>query len=590
MDRLPALADARSSLLAAFVPAPSAANFNAPQRDVVSELFREMTLVERAGAWRALGALSGQMLELHIRQFMIQAGVTQNKAEKMALAALLTLAEDRNLLAIRKPGVSTLQSMTTARRLRNMASHGSPSQPGPTELRATQSLLLLVALSARLFPPEHPTFLTPKQVDLDWVRANHADADPDLLTTFFGENPQHVDDELLRSIFRQVTRHGSLWSIYKLGKKLMSRRHTLAQDMHSQCFGDIAIRSASAQPLVVARVVRLLGSCFLNGQARALRVLLPMDADALSYFISNTPGSVVTYISLCDRTDKQLFRDAFKRPEDVTRFVEVLARHSGRLPQRKSVGVPNFARMIDTLPLNVRMAFFQVMSRGDLLENMQSKSAADCLTLAGITKGVGVEQAEKITNDLLRLASQRAANESFALLCRLVWTLEESPILSYPEARLAVGMLVSRCLMPEHVEDAPYVLWRIAQLGPDFESMSMLAVAEVATRVELTLGVRARISALRSIANEHGFSLSDLADQSEGVIPRTEVGGFDRWDLFLLVVGFHVLGLEEQRAKISRLIPAELLETPVRGEISRRLLRAAVAACKHNRNDGPTRS
>ncbi|MFC8360254.1 hypothetical protein ACFUIY_10270 [Streptomyces griseorubiginosus] len=579
MDRLPALSDARSSLLAAFTPTPIEANFSASQVDLVGELFREMTLVERAGAWRALSALSGQMLELHIRQFMIQGGVTRSRAEKMTLATLLSFAEERGLLAVRKPGVSTLQSMSTARRLRNMASHGSPSQRGPTELRATQSLVLLVALSARLFPPQRPTFLVPGQVSLEWLRAHSAETDPELLTRFVGENPQQVDEELLRSVFQQVSRHGTLLSVYKLGNKLRNYQRTLVQELLSQCFGDVAIRGGLGQPLIVAKVVRLFMNCSLRGQARALGVLMPMDADALSYCIVNAPASVASYIFLCDRTDGQLFRDAFGRPEDVARASEVLVRHAGRLLRHKGHDVPNFAKMLNALPVNLRTAFFRDMPRGDLLEEMQGKTAADCLVLAGVAKGVETEQAEMIADDLLRLAALRVADEPFASLCRLLWTLEGSPVLASSEARLAIGKLISHCLMPEHFEDAPYVLWRIARLGSFFETKAMSAVTEIESRAGLPLGVQVRIKALRTLNGDRGSLLVGSTDQSD-VTPRTDGKGFDRWDLFLLVVGFRALGLEEQRAKIASYINPDWFHAFVRGELSRRLMNAAADACK----------
>lgn len=191
------------------------------ERSGLTQLWAELNAVETVAAWKSFSALSGQLVEALLRQKLVGGGYYHVSAlAGKTLGVLIDLGRDVGVLPDYDDPPTGAASVSTARVLRNWASHASLWHNYPSELRATQSLTLAICAVEGLFPHDEPTFAKPPEMaTAAWWMSNWSAVAPGTVVSFLSSPDGRVLANSFRSdaapLYDHVIRHGTARSVAK---------------------------------------------------------------------------------------------------------------------------------------------------------------------------------------------------------------------------------------------------------------------------------------------------------------------------------------------------------------------------------------
>lgn len=224
------LKEVRSALLQGWEPPSS--GFSPEEVTGIAALWSELKLVPDTNAWKALGSLSGQLVEAYMKSKLLHAGkLTRTASERMVLKPLIRRCDNEGLFARPENRTTTgADAVHSAEILRNWASHYAFWLGYTQELRGTQSLALGVSIIESLYPQGAPTFAQPPlPISVEWMTAHWQSAAAGVVFTFLERTPTapHPFEPPTQEVLEHIVRFGTLSTLRKLFDWAKQRKHPL---------------------------------------------------------------------------------------------------------------------------------------------------------------------------------------------------------------------------------------------------------------------------------------------------------------------------------------------------------------------------
>jgi len=298
----------RRAILDDFAPA-ALDQLPGPAVTTAQRMWRELKAVESINAWRSTSALSGQLLELLLKQSLIDRGEPTSIARK-PLGPVLARALERNLFKSPTEALTVTNSVYAAKELRNIASHGSPWQEEDSEQRATYSLVFLVCFSGFLFPRlQYASGDQLDEGDDGSVLGELDDLRPDSPAMRGIENEQ-LDEFYIHKRLRAATPR----AVLRLAARVTRDQPDLMPIVCSsirQNFAYIIENAGLGRVRSVLDLARFCQDRRLVAQSRCCGILLPHDAEALRWLSSQSPLRFAKYLYECRRAEPRMFDRSF---------------------------------------------------------------------------------------------------------------------------------------------------------------------------------------------------------------------------------------------------------------------------------------
>ena len=343
-----ALTSLRHNLIGAWSRQVHGTSLNPVEQANMDELWHEITLVEAAGAWSALTALSLQLLEALLRRKAATISSIDLTGPTMGpLAAKWRLhvsstSRGVNELGKDKPldNVLIASSVVSAVTLRNWASHRDLRYRGASEMRATQALALLICLRVAIYPTErsplNSTLNVAQTESTEWWWENFASMGSDAVNYWLSwgptpprlsQAPAGVAQSILTHALRNATASQALTTV-RIAEKQGLPRSLIAEVLQAS-FAGLAQHTAQSRYRDVADLVMRFNRFGLKPHSRVLAAVLPYDGFTLLGFLPRSIRSLVQYLQLCESADPPLFRAVLQRDQELSAFAKELARHVG---------------------------------------------------------------------------------------------------------------------------------------------------------------------------------------------------------------------------------------------------------------------
>lgn len=352
----------------------------------LAQLWNELKRVEAADAWRSLCALSGQVIEALLRQKLVIEGYYDfSQVSGQTLGPLIDMARRVGLFPAYGAPPSAKSSITTAHTLRNWASHYALWYDYPTELRATQSLVLTVAAVEGLFPKTSPVFTQPPPDASNswWARNWHSVAPASLISRLRASDRDDILRSVLSSLDRfyaHIMRYGMPSSVVKLLE--LARDEKLDQDLLRQSindqFHDIVCNASRSSIDRILETVWRLRKIGLQAHATLLSTLLPFDDSIFKRLLdTRSPAWVARYVAECFRAEPDVFAatagDVRKMQRAVTAFWRRFGTPSGN--------ILNAANILGKMPPQLRVSILEQAPLARLLQWVRGSDPRDSVNL-----------------------------------------------------------------------------------------------------------------------------------------------------------------------------------------------------------------
>lgn len=328
------------------------------------QLWSELETVEAVGAWKSLSALSGQLVEALLRQKLLMTGHYDFRAlSGQTLGSLIEMGRAVGILPGFDDPPTGTASVSTARLLRNWASHASLWHDYPTELRATQSLVLAMCTIEGLFSRSRPTFLkAPEKSTAAWWFDHLGNIAPGTLLSFLKSPEAEALVKALQAapqqLYVHVIRYGTAGSVATLLE--LAHDYQFDQDALRHClvqhFLDLvrnASRSAFRAFLDLLWRLRIVG---LEAHAISFAILLPFDVHLFQRLLeTRSPAWVARYVTECFRAEPDVFAatagDLARMGGVIDAFWVRFGNYSGN--------ILNFANILGHLPYELRILILE---------------------------------------------------------------------------------------------------------------------------------------------------------------------------------------------------------------------------------------
>lgn len=353
------LLDARKSIIRSF----DVLHIKLPEREKANlvQIWSELKQVEAVGAWRSLCALSGQVIEGLLRQKMLMEGFyTFTQVSGQTLGQLIDMARHIGLFPVYAAPPSARSSITTAQILRNWASHNALWYNYPTEMRATQSLVLTVATVEGLFPKTSPVFTQPPpEAPSGWWTSNWHSVAPATLISHLSASDRDVILECvlgsLDQFYAYVLRNGMPSSVFKLLDLAYDEKldqALLCRSINDEFLHIVCNASRSSVSPILETVWRL-RKIGLKDHASLLSILLPFDDMIFERLLDKrSPAWVARYVAECFRAEPDVFS---LKAGDISRMQHAIAAFWRRFAPA-SGNIINAANILDKMPPTVRVS------------------------------------------------------------------------------------------------------------------------------------------------------------------------------------------------------------------------------------------
>jgi|GEM_PF-3249030 len=300
-----AFAEIRRSVMSEWVRPPGI--FVAREERALDRLLGEIDTAEKVGLWSVIPVATGKIIEAILRKKLELAGHGTAAAKLTGLGQLIEFARKRAILGgYKRPRLGS-SSLGAAAVLRNWEAHFNSWHADPSELRATQSEVLLSCATEALFPTAPKTFSHPSLVFESW-----RDLSPSAIIKQFTNDDGPLTSKLLRE-FEEVTRHivryGQLRMVTRFEDLVRSRSMpaSLLKSALAAEFAQLVKHAASARAKNVLWSVDMLKRQGLREHARTFAILLPLDDDMFKHLMKRSTTAAVFYITACYRAEPALF-------------------------------------------------------------------------------------------------------------------------------------------------------------------------------------------------------------------------------------------------------------------------------------------
>lgn len=475
----------RLLLLQHWDPAPPKAAFTPRETANLQAMWREVAAVASVGAWRAMTALCGQLMEAHLKQRLLLAGEPRSTVAASMLHRLIGTAVDKGLLSIDEGALSLAGSVSTARQLRNWASHGSAWQDGPSEGDASRALVLLICFSGWIFsrdvgvtgpdPVDGPDDV--RVEDDGWWEQHVARATAGQASARLGHVLSRGDaaEVELRSLCDRIITDGSPASVMNVLNRLAAHPSgpaILSWVMHER-FASVVGNAGRGR---ARQVVELAGRCWTlgyTGQARALRSCLPRDGAALGYFLQRSPRTFVTYLAAVRDADPAGLAQLLSRPADRQPVVQALA---DRL-EDETTGIKVICQVAALMP---RALVRELLEQPQLTRCTTERPAWELVHLLRLmsTKHL-LGPDHPASTRLLSTLVARARTESPELYSSVPRQLHESRLEPTPQLLALARTVLQGVAERGHDWPAQQILWDLAQYFPQLRPEVEVVAAEL---------------------------------------------------------------------------------------------------------------
>ncbi len=374
-----------------------------------ARLWDELKVVSTVNAWRSTSALAGQLLELLLKQAVIDRGGSRRFARE-PLGPVLAEAQRLGIFSPPTEALTVASTIYAAKELRNIASHGSPWQQEDTERRATYSLVFLVFFSGYLYPrPRLEGILSREDPPVD---------ERSLLDPVEEEPAPRTSAPMAGTIDDRV-RGSSPRGVLRLARSLTSEPKGLEELVASvrTNFGFVIENAGFGRVRSVYELARWLQDRGLSAHARCCGILLPHDSEALEWLSSRAPITFGKYLFECRRAEPRLFDRRFNKSG-----ADTVARIAADWLERPDISITNSSRLLDMLPVGSLGSFFTTY-RTQILDRLaDSRSTSSVALLKPLVKARGLSRSitRSICDGIVSTARTEAPDALQALPLRLV--------------------------------------------------------------------------------------------------------------------------------------------------------------------------
>jgi hypothetical protein len=386
----------------------------------LQNLWAEIKAVESVAAWKSLSALSGQLIEALLRQrLLIQGHYTFRVLSGQTLHPLIEMGRAVGILPNFDDPPTGTTSISTARLLRNWSSHSSLWHEHPTELRATQSLVLAICTIEGLFPSLRPRFIKPpSHASTDWWLAQWHQVGPGNLLNFLKSSDSA---ELIKFVknssqefYTHVIRHGSTSSLEYLLQ--LSFDYQLDQDelrnSLTSNFQSVIRNSAQSRFRNLVELLWRLRILGLKAHANSFAILLPFDEHLFQRLLEGRSSAwVARYLAECFAAEPDVFKAT---AGDLGRMKGVVASFWKRF-EIYSGNILNFANILANLPYQLRIAILERADVDQLCEWISESEPSKSVNLLASVNDRILQRAPQLThlrNEILEKLLHKIKNSS----------------------------------------------------------------------------------------------------------------------------------------------------------------------------------
>lgn len=406
-------------------------------------LWHEITAVEQIQAWRSTTALAGQLLELLLKQAVINAGGPARIA-KRPLGDVIDEAEHLGIFAPPTNALTVASSVYAAKELRNIASHGGPWQDDDTEQRATYSLVYLICFSGYLFP--RVDIPLQEQVSSMEVASDVLDGDAEVPGDITQQPIALAYDELALRV-----RSCSPRSLLRLARAEDVDLQRLVTAF-TKNFGYVIENAGYGRVRSLFELARWCQDVGLSAHARSCGILLPHDAEALEWLGRQNPLTFVKYLYECRRSEPRLFNRRFNRGS-----ADAVMGVARSWLSRTDVNVTNIANLLYNIPTGTLIRFLDE-NHHQIAERLKSSPA-----VAGVAWLPPLARADRTQararDEIVSALLDALTTDDDTIAAAIPVRLAHLNVIDNPIAAPLVNQLLHRVTNGMNSEEAVRVLW-----------------------------------------------------------------------------------------------------------------------------------
>jgi hypothetical protein len=282
---------------------------------------------------------------LLLKQALLSTGAANPRIAKRPLGEVIAEAERLGIFSRPTNVLTVANSMSAAKELRNIASHGSPWQEDDTERRATYSLVYLVCFAGYLFPRTNiagqeyePLAESQSNILDDEIYTDGEDVIPDLAAAAREELATRVRSCSPRSFLRLA--------------RIMAEDSTNLIAAFIENFGYLIENAGYGRVRNIFELALWCQDRGLPAQARSCGILLPHDAETLEWLGRQNPMRFVKYLNECRRAEPRLFDRTFN-----TGGVDSILRVSRDWLDRADINNGTIANLLTNVPSGALVHF-----------------------------------------------------------------------------------------------------------------------------------------------------------------------------------------------------------------------------------------
>jgi hypothetical protein len=429
-----------------------------------SQMWNELRLVADVGAWRSASALSGQLLELVLKQALLERGAARRIGHD-PLAKVIDVARTMGLFTPATQAMTVANSIYVAKELRNIASHGSPWQSDTTAQRATYSVIFLICFAGYLFPRMNSAeeLLSEPASRPDLLEESHAEAI---------EAGDHLDVQDFAARVRVSSPRGLVKWWHASDPEA---RRKIASAVQAN-FASVIENVGYGRVRSLWDLSRCLQDAGLSNHARCCGILLPHDASALRFFSQRSPGRFSKYVYECMRAEPRLFDASFNKGG-----LGIVKQTAARWLLDPQVSFANVCNLLASCPGSAIKTFLHD-NNAPIINRVKTGQPADTLAILRVIR-LSRSCDPKIESNILAELAAAADRCPMSDLGPVPLRLHQLRLLDEPVADGVVNVLIRRATADPDLFTASRILWDLWAFSVNHHETALRASIDRASEI-----------------------------------------------------------------------------------------------------------